>query len=73
MQFEIVKCMCFCRALLEHNRGGVILSTDNYFTRHGEYQFDPTALGEAHEWNHKQGKQHTPTAMIRCDASVASQ
>ncbi|KAK5899544.1 hypothetical protein CesoFtcFv8_009012 [Champsocephalus esox] len=45
------------RALLEHNRGGVILSTDNYFTRHGEYQFDPTALGEAHEWNHKQAKE----------------
>ncbi|XP_010776333.1 NEDD4-binding protein 2 [Notothenia coriiceps] len=45
------------RALLEHNRGGVILSTDNYFTRHGEYQFDPNALGEAHEWNHKQAKE----------------
>ncbi|KAF3852110.1 hypothetical protein F7725_005465, partial [Dissostichus mawsoni] len=41
----------------KHNRGGVILSTDNYFTRHGEYQFDPTALGEAHEWNHKQAKE----------------
>ncbi|KAK5866088.1 hypothetical protein PBY51_020304 [Eleginops maclovinus] len=45
------------RALLEHNRGGVILSTDNYFTRTGEYQFDPNALGEAHEWNHKQAKE----------------
>uniref|UniRef100_A0A3B4VK84 NEDD4 binding protein 2 n=1 Tax=Seriola dumerili TaxID=41447 RepID=A0A3B4VK84_SERDU len=45
------------RALLEHNPGGVILSTDDYFTRHGEYQFDPTALGEAHEWNHNQAKE----------------
>ncbi|TNN69380.1 NEDD4-binding protein 2 [Liparis tanakae] len=42
------------RAFLEHNPGGVRLSTDNYFTRHGVYQFDPAALGEAHEWNHKQ-------------------
>ncbi|KAA8594835.1 hypothetical protein FQN60_011970 [Etheostoma spectabile] len=45
------------RAFLEHNPGGVILSTDDYFTRNGEYQFDPTALGEAHEWNHKQAKE----------------
>ncbi|XP_023274250.1 NEDD4-binding protein 2 [Seriola lalandi dorsalis] len=45
------------RALLEHNPGGVILSTDDYFARHGKYQFDPTALGEAHEWNHKQAKE----------------
>ncbi|XP_051240459.1 NEDD4-binding protein 2 [Dicentrarchus labrax] len=41
------------RALVEHNPGGVRLSTDDYFTRHGEYQFDPAALGEAHEWNQK--------------------
>ncbi|XP_029291759.1 NEDD4-binding protein 2 [Cottoperca gobio] len=45
------------RALLEHNRGGVILSTDDYFTLQGHYQFDPYALGEAHEWNHKQAKE----------------
>ncbi|XP_071360419.1 NEDD4-binding protein 2 [Trachinotus anak] len=45
------------RAFLEHNPGGVILSTDDYFTRNGEYQFDPTALGEAHEWNHKRAKE----------------
>lgn len=45
------------RALLKHNPGGVKLSTDDYFTRHGEYQFDPTALGEAHEWNHKRAKE----------------
>ncbi|XP_040002163.1 NEDD4-binding protein 2 isoform X2 [Xiphias gladius] len=45
------------RALLEHNPGGVILSTDDYFSRHGKYQFDPTVLGEAHEWNHKRAKE----------------
>ncbi|XP_029997074.1 NEDD4-binding protein 2 isoform X2 [Sphaeramia orbicularis] len=45
------------RALLEHNPGGVILSTDNYFTRHGVYQFDPNELGEAHSWNHQQAKE----------------
>ncbi|XP_030596469.1 NEDD4-binding protein 2 [Archocentrus centrarchus] len=45
------------RTLLEHNPGGAVLSTDDYFTRNGEYQFDPTALGEAHEWNHKRAKE----------------
>uniref|UniRef100_A0A4W6BWV0 NEDD4 binding protein 2 n=1 Tax=Lates calcarifer TaxID=8187 RepID=A0A4W6BWV0_LATCA len=45
------------RAFLEHNPGGIILSTDDYFTRNGEYQFDPIALGEAHEWNHRRAKE----------------
>ncbi|KAM8878958.1 NEDD4-binding protein 2 [Spinachia spinachia] len=45
------------RALLEHNPGGVTLSTDNYFYRNGVYQYDRAALGEAHEWNHKQAKE----------------
>ncbi|XP_028260788.1 NEDD4-binding protein 2 isoform X2 [Parambassis ranga] len=45
------------RALLEHNPGGVILSTDDYFIRNGQYLFDPTVLGEAHEWNHKRAKE----------------
>ncbi|XP_026215668.1 NEDD4-binding protein 2 isoform X2 [Anabas testudineus] len=45
------------RALLEHNQGGVILSTDDYFTRMGKYQFDPTFLAEAHEWNHKRARE----------------
>ncbi|XP_061772032.1 NEDD4-binding protein 2 [Nerophis ophidion] len=45
------------RAFLEHNRGGVVLSTDDYFTCEGRYQFDPTALGEAHEWNHQRAKE----------------
>ncbi|XP_027132552.1 NEDD4-binding protein 2 [Larimichthys crocea] len=45
------------RAFVEHNPGGVKLSTDDYFTRHGEYWFDPSALGEAHEWNHQRAKE----------------
>ncbi|XP_044202792.1 NEDD4-binding protein 2 [Thunnus albacares] len=45
------------RALRDHNPGGVVLSTDDYFTHHGQYQFDPNALGEAHEWNHKRAKE----------------
>ncbi|KAM9314231.1 NEDD4-binding protein 2 isoform 2-T2 [Pholidichthys leucotaenia] len=45
------------RALLEQNPSGVILSTDDYFTQNGQYQFDPTTLGEAHEWNHRQAKE----------------
>lgn len=49
-------CVFLCRALMEHNPGAVILSTDDYFTCTGYYQFDPSALGEAHEWNHKRGK-----------------
>ncbi|KAF6733452.1 NEDD4-binding protein 2 [Oryzias melastigma] len=45
------------RAFLEQNPGGAILSTDDYFLRNGEYRFDPTVLGEAHEWNHKRAKE----------------
>ncbi|XP_069553599.1 NEDD4-binding protein 2 isoform X1 [Brachyistius frenatus] len=45
------------KALLEHNPGGVVLTTDDYYTRNGQYQFDPTVLGEAHEWNHKRAKE----------------
>ncbi|XP_017263722.1 NEDD4-binding protein 2 isoform X2 [Kryptolebias marmoratus] len=44
------------RALLDHNPGGVILSTDAYFVHGGRYCFDPAVLGEAHEWNHKRAK-----------------
>ncbi|XP_068178330.1 NEDD4-binding protein 2 isoform X2 [Antennarius striatus] len=45
------------RALVEHNPGGVRLSTDDFFFRRGEYQYDPSAVGEAHEWNHKRAKE----------------
>ncbi|XP_056892886.1 NEDD4-binding protein 2 isoform X2 [Takifugu flavidus] len=45
------------RALMEHNPGAVILSTDDYFTHNGDYQFNPNALGDAHESNHKRAKE----------------
>ncbi|XP_076021574.1 NEDD4-binding protein 2 [Genypterus blacodes] len=51
------------RVLLEHNPGGVALSTDDYFSQHGEYHFDPALLGEAHGWNHKRAKE-------ACEAGV---
>lgn len=43
-------------AMLAQNPGGVVLSTDEYFTRNGSYQFEPNLLGEAHEWNHQRAK-----------------
>ncbi|XP_061327331.1 NEDD4-binding protein 2 [Pezoporus flaviventris] len=45
------------RTLLEDNPGGIILSTDDYFYKHGQYQFDPNCLGEAHDWNRKRAKE----------------
>ncbi|NWS46282.1 N4BP2 protein, partial [Probosciger aterrimus] len=45
------------RTLLEDNPGGVILSTDDYFYKHGQYQFDPNCLGEAHDWSRKRAKE----------------
>lgn len=48
---------------MEHNPGAVILSTDDYFTCTGYYQFDPGALAEAHEWNHKRGKDRILTRL----------
>uniref|UniRef100_A0A671M145 NEDD4-binding protein 2-like n=2 Tax=Sinocyclocheilus TaxID=75365 RepID=A0A671M145_9TELE len=44
-------------AMLAQNPGGVVLSTDAYFTRNGEYHFEPHLLGEAHEWNHQRAKE----------------
>lgn len=42
--------------MLGQNPRGVVLSTDEYFTRNGQYQFEPNLLGEAHEWNHQRGE-----------------
>lgn len=44
-------------AMLDHNPGGVVLSTDEYFIRNGHYHYEPGLLGEAHEWNHKRAKE----------------
>ncbi|NWT85051.1 N4BP2 protein, partial [Lanius ludovicianus] len=45
------------RNLLEDNPGGIILSTDDYFYKHGNYLYDPDCLGEAHDWNRKRAKE----------------
>ncbi|XP_053886014.1 NEDD4-binding protein 2 isoform X2 [Malaclemys terrapin pileata] len=45
------------RTLLEDNPSGIILSTDDYFYKNGQYQYDANCLGEAHEWNRKQAKE----------------
>ncbi|XP_062431459.1 NEDD4-binding protein 2 isoform X2 [Rhea pennata] len=45
------------RALLEDNPGGIILSTDDYFCKHGRYHYDASCLGEAHDWNRKRAKE----------------
>ncbi|XP_065489544.1 NEDD4-binding protein 2 isoform X2 [Caloenas nicobarica] len=45
------------RTLLEDNPGGIILSTDDYFSKHGQYHYDPDCLGEAHDWNRKRAKE----------------
>ncbi|NXX92200.1 N4BP2 protein, partial [Centropus bengalensis] len=45
------------RALLEDNPGGIVLSTDDYFYKHGQYHYDPDCLGEAHDWNRKRAKE----------------
>ncbi|KAJ7426216.1 hypothetical protein BTVI_02096 [Pitangus sulphuratus] len=45
------------RNLLEDNPGGIILSTDDYFNKNGQYHYDPNCLGEAHDWNRKRAKE----------------
>ncbi|NXD35089.1 N4BP2 protein, partial [Copsychus sechellarum] len=45
------------RNLLEDNPGGIVLSTDDYFYKHGQYHYDPDCLGEAHDWNRKRAKE----------------
>ncbi|CAH2300059.1 Hypothetical predicted protein [Pelobates cultripes] len=45
------------RMLLQKNPFGIILSTDDYFAREGLYRYDPSCLGEAHEWNYKRAKE----------------
>ncbi|NXN20858.1 N4BP2 protein, partial [Nycticryphes semicollaris] len=45
------------RTLLEDNPGGIVLSTDDYFYKNGQYHYDPDCLGEAHDWNRKRAKE----------------
>ncbi|TSO98524.1 NEDD4-binding protein 2 [Bagarius yarrelli] len=44
-------------AMLEQNPGGVVLSTDEYFTQNSTYHYEPHLLGEAHAWNHQRAKE----------------
>ncbi|NXX39483.1 N4BP2 protein, partial [Tricholaema leucomelas] len=45
------------RTLLEDNPDGIILSTDDYFCKNGQYHYNPDCLGEAHDWNRKRAKE----------------
>ncbi|XP_067842062.1 uncharacterized protein [Heptranchias perlo] len=45
------------RLLLAQSPNGVVLSTDDYFCQNGVYWFDPSFLGEAHDWNQNRAKQ----------------
>ncbi|XP_067892615.1 NEDD4-binding protein 2 isoform X2 [Heterodontus francisci] len=45
------------RMLVQQGPNGMIFSTDEYFCRNGHYQFDPSLIGEAHEWNQKRAKE----------------
>ncbi|EDQ89328.1 uncharacterized protein MONBRDRAFT_25386 [Monosiga brevicollis MX1] len=45
--------------LLQAVPDGVILSTDDFFTlKNGRYAFDPSRLGDAHEWNQRRAEEH---------------
>jgi len=41
----------------ELGQGGTVFSTDEFFMRNGNYQFDPDKIQEAHQWNQKRTEQ----------------
>ncbi|GCB69649.1 hypothetical protein scyTo_0005518 [Scyliorhinus torazame] len=45
------------RMLVQQEPNGMIFSTDEYFCRNGHYQFDPSLIGEAHQWNQARAKE----------------
>ncbi|XP_066516814.1 NEDD4-binding protein 2-like 2 [Hoplias malabaricus] len=45
------------KEILSSGPNGLILSTDDYFFQKGGYFFDPTLLGDAHDWNQKRAKE----------------
>lgn len=55
-QGKAIYFLIFHRTLLEDNPDGIILSTDDYFCKNGQYHYDPDCLGEAHDWNRKRGE-----------------
>lgn len=58
-------------AMLDQNPGGVVLSTDDYFTRNGQYHYELNLLGEAHEWNHQRGELYTRPSQYRLNVWFA--
>uniref|UniRef100_A0A4W3IM91 Smr domain-containing protein n=1 Tax=Callorhinchus milii TaxID=7868 RepID=A0A4W3IM91_CALMI len=45
------------RNLVGQGPNGIILSTDDYFCKNGQYEFAPCLIGEAHEWNQNRAKE----------------
>ncbi|KAG7458709.1 hypothetical protein MATL_G00223570 [Megalops atlanticus] len=45
------------RSILGQNPGGVVLSSDDFFSRGGHYCYNPSLLGDAHEWNQNRAKE----------------
>ncbi|XP_069487873.1 NEDD4-binding protein 2 isoform X2 [Ambystoma mexicanum] len=45
------------RTLLEQNPGGIVLCTDDYFCKNGQYQYDRNCLEAAHAWTQKKAKE----------------
>uniref|UniRef100_A0A8C4RHQ8 Uncharacterized LOC114649936 n=1 Tax=Erpetoichthys calabaricus TaxID=27687 RepID=A0A8C4RHQ8_ERPCA len=43
--------------LTRSNPNGVVLSTDDYFSQQTGYSYDPSLLGDAHEWNQSRAKE----------------
>lgn len=44
------------REIIANHGTGVILSTDDYWCRDGDYRFNPALLFKAHDWNFKRAK-----------------
>ncbi|KAJ8410966.1 hypothetical protein AAFF_G00180010 [Aldrovandia affinis] len=45
------------RSILMQNPWGVVLSSDEFFSRDGPYRYNPSLLGDAHDWNHNRAKE----------------
>ncbi|XP_026874025.2 NEDD4-binding protein 2-like 2 isoform X1 [Electrophorus electricus] len=45
------------KEILSTGSTGLILSTDDYFFQENGYFFDPTVLGDAHDWNQKRARE----------------
>lgn len=54
------------KSFIANNMEGTALSTDDFFTTEGGYDFEPTQIGQAHAWN----QQRTETAMMKGDSHI---